>query len=156
MIFREVEFGSDEYRQMLALRESVLRTPIGLSLSVEDVAGEDQQMHFAMLEEGLLIACVLVKPLSDGAVKLRQMAVSPAHQGRSIGRRLISAVEAELSERGCHGIEMSARQSAIGFYEKLGYQTAGSGYIEQGIPHVRMVKRKESSSHTAGFDVGFS
>lgn len=141
MTFREVEFGSSEYRQMLTLRESVLRIPLGLSLSAADLADEDRQWHFAMYEKNCLIGCVLVKPLGDGLAKLRQMAVSPTHQGRGTGQQLITAVEAALRERGCHHIEMSARQSAIGFYEKLGYRTTGPGYIEQGIPHVRMQKR---------------
>ncbi len=141
MTFREVEFGSDEYRQMLVLRESVLRTPIGLSLSAVDVAHEDQQFHFAMFEADVLIACVLIKPLGDGSAKLRQMAVSPTHQGRSIGQQLIATVEAALGERGYSHVEMSARQSAVGFYDKWGYRATGSGYIEQGIPHVRMEKR---------------
>ncbi len=36
---------------------------------------------------------------------------------------------------------MHARATAIGFYEKCGYDRLGETFLEQGIPHVRMQKR---------------
>jgi len=38
--FREIAFGISEYRLECRLREEVLRRPLGLSLSGEDLAGE--------------------------------------------------------------------------------------------------------------------
>ena len=36
MIFREVAFGSDDYRRECVLRQLVLRAPLGLDLFAED------------------------------------------------------------------------------------------------------------------------
>lgn len=138
MTFTEIVHNSPEYQQTLALRERVLRIPLGLKLSDIDTDDEDQQLHFAIFDEWSLLACVVAKPLGSGAVKLRQMAVCPQQQGKGVGRHLLEFVEDALRQRGFQRIEMSARQSAIGFYEKLGYRTTGESYIEQGIPHIKM------------------
>lgn len=37
-------------------------------------------------------------------------------------------------------IKLSAQQYLIKFYESHGYQTIGEGYLEDGIPHIAMLK----------------
>ena len=37
-------------------------------------------------------------------------------------------------------IKLSAQQYLIKFYESHGFQTIGEGYLEDGIPHIAMVK----------------
>lgn len=37
-------------------------------------------------------------------------------------------------------IKLSAQQYLIKFYNSHGYQTVGEGYLEDGIPHIAMVK----------------
>ncbi|SDS37263.1 GNAT family N-acetyltransferase [Gramella sp. MAR_2010_147] len=37
-------------------------------------------------------------------------------------------------------IKLSAQQYLIKFYKTHGYQTTGDGYLEDGIPHIAMVK----------------
>lgn len=145
MTFREITWDSDEYRQTLQLREQVLRIPIGLALSPDDIADEDAQFHFTIVEGAALFGCVVAKPLDRGVVKLRQMAVSPLRQRAGIGRQLIAHVENVLRERGFQHIELSARETALGFYEKLGYRSQGEFYSEQGIAHIRMLKQLRKS-----------
>lgn len=140
MTLTDVAFRSPEYQQTLVLRERVLRVPLGLKLSERDTVDEDRQLHFAILHEGSLLACVVAKPLGSGTVKLRQMAVCPQHQGKGLGWQLLKFAEDSLRQSGFKGFEMSARQSAIGFYEKLGYRTMGDSYLEQGILHIKMQK----------------
>lgn len=140
MNIEEITFNSAEYREALKLREDVLRAPLGQSLSRSDVANERNQLHFGVFDEDKLIACVLIKALSQTSGKLRQMAVSPMHQGRGIGRQLIVATEQMLADKGYEEIELAARETAVGFYERLGYAVASEPYLELGIEHVRMRK----------------
>lgn len=52
------------------------------------------------------------------------LAVSPEHQRKSYGRRLIQEVERLLIERGCPKLNLQIRSSnveTIEFYRKLGY-----------------------------------
>jgi predicted GNAT family N-acyltransferase len=139
--FREVPFDSPAYHQTLALRQIVLRTPLGLTLSAADLAGEARQRHFVLLENGDVVACVVIRPADrTDVVRLRQMAVAAGVQGRGLGAQLIRRVEAVLRRDGVTEVVMSARQSAVGFYQKLGYQTEGDGYPDLGIHHIRMCK----------------
>jgi ribosomal protein S18 acetylase RimI-like enzyme len=141
MTLREIPYGTEDYQRERRLREEVLRRPLGLSLRDEDLAGEEDQFHFGLFEPGgELLACVLAVPLAPSEARIRQMAVSPAHQGNGLGRRLLREVEGTLRERGFRRLELSARTSATGFYEKLGYGAVGGEYVSHTIPHVRMVK----------------
>lgn len=140
MMFREIFFNSEDYKKSLALRERILRSPLGLKLSSQDTSEEDKQYHFGIFDKSDLVACVVVTPLDRTSVKLRQMAVSTVCQGRNIGKHLIQSTEEDLSKRGYITIEMSARQTAIGFYKKLDYVTDGDEFIVMGIAHIKMRK----------------
>ena len=81
MTFREIHFGSDEYRLECALRDVVLRMPLGLSLRDEDLAREKDQWHYGLFEpDAELVACVIAAPISSTEVSIRQMAVLPSRR----------------------------------------------------------------------------
>ncbi|MFH5803248.1 GNAT family N-acetyltransferase [Alienimonas sp. DA493] len=139
--FRQIAFGSDDYRQEYDLRDEVLRRPLGHRLADDDLSGEAEQWHLGLFEAGELRACVVAVPLADGGAKLRQMAVRPEAHGRGLGRRLMEAVERDLKGRGFVNVTLHARATAVGFYEKLGYRRVGDEFIEVTLPHFVMQKR---------------
>lgn len=140
MIFREIIFNSAEYTESLKLREAILRAPLGTKLSADDISDEDKQQHFGLFNQSGLVACVVITPLDDTSVKLRQMTVSKDLRGLDIGKRLVQLTEDSLIKQGYKHIEMSARQTAAGFYKKLGYVKDGDEFLEMGIPHIKMRK----------------
>lgn len=141
MLFKEITFNSDHYRKTLELRTKILRAPLGKQLSTADLQGETDQLHFGMFDDEMLVACVVIKPIKEGATgKLRQMAVDASVQGKGIGKLIISQTETNLLEKGFLNIEMAARATAIGFYQNLGYSSVGDPFLEQGIEHIEMVK----------------
>ena len=141
LIFREIVFETEEYRLECGLRDEVLRRPLGLALTAEELAGEGDQLHFGLFEpDGGLVACVVAIRISPGDARIRQMAVSPVHQGRGLGKRLMKALETELRSRGFTNLVLHARASAVGFYEKLGYTVDGDEFIDVSVSHFRMVK----------------
>lgn len=141
MRFHEIPYGSPAYQAECALRHEVLRVPIGLRLHDEDLSSEGDQLHFGLFDDDELVACVIAVVLSPTEAKIRQMAVSPEHQGKGCGRRVIEGLEGHLAARGVTYFSMHARMSAVGFYEKLGYSKIGEEFTEVGLPHVRMEKR---------------
>ena len=50
MVFKEIVFGTAEYRLECALRHAVLRKPLGLSFTAEELAKEKDQLHFGLFE----------------------------------------------------------------------------------------------------------
>lgn len=76
-------------------------------------------------------------PLRPGhlAWRLRGMAVDPRVQGQGHGRRLIAAVIAAVAERGGAVLWANARDTALGFYQRLGFEVSGSGFLLRDQPH---------------------
>ena len=141
MMFKEIAFQSNTYQLTLALRNQVLRQPLGLILSEKDTLNEELHRHFVLLNESEVIAClVIITDHSKQSVKLKQMAVSDMFRKQGLGSSLITKVEAILRTEGIIKIVLSARITAIPFYETLGYLTQGNEYIEQTIPHIMMSK----------------
>jgi predicted GNAT family N-acyltransferase len=136
----EVPYGSAFYGQFKALRDAVLRHPLGMSLSEADVAGESQMIHVAALEDEVLVGGVILKPLSVDRFKLRQMVVKPEAHRRGIGRQLVQAAEAIARARGVRTVELHARANACDFYAKLGYRIEGPQFMEVGISHFKMIR----------------
>lgn len=140
MIFKRFTTAEKAYQSSLALRNTYLRKPLGLTLSEDDTAGEAQQLHFGIFEEEQILASVTLKDLGNGKMKLRQMVVDQSLPRSGLGTMLIRNAEEALRTMDCHEITMAARVSAKGFYEKLGYQVYGSCFLELGIEHITMCK----------------
>lgn len=141
LIVVAVGFDSDFYRQCLKLRERVLRQPLGLSLSSDDTAGEEQQYHYAIVNGQQVLACVILQPQNEQTISLRQMAVEPEFQGQGLGQRLVRVAENHSRAAGYKQLHMDARCSAEPFYKKLDYETEGERYLKVGIEHIKMKKR---------------
>jgi predicted GNAT family N-acyltransferase len=141
MEIRAIEMSGPEYTAVYKLRDRVLRQPIGLSLDEEDLSAEVSEFTLAAFDAEALMGCVMLRPLRDGEMKLRQMAVYPEFQGRKVGAALVAAAEAFAREKGFDVMSMHARDYAIPFYEKSGYRVEGEGFEEVGIPHHLMLKK---------------
>lgn len=139
-MFIEFDIESSWYQKAKQLREHILRRPLGLFLSGKDTLGEQHQWHFGWVKQETLVAVIIIKPLAKNTAKLRQMTVAKNVQNQGIGRQLITATETVAVARGIQCIELSARATALTFYQALGYQLVDNGYLEQGITHYRMTK----------------
>jgi predicted GNAT family N-acyltransferase len=146
VVFREIGFGSEAYREECRLRDEVLRAPLGLSLRPEDLESERDEFHFGIFEEtGGLLACAVVRPVVAGEVQIRQVAVAPTAQGGGLGRKIMESLEAKMRRRGVSLLRLHARTPVAGFYEKLGYAKIGEEFLEISLPHVEMEKRVPSA-----------
>jgi GNAT superfamily N-acetyltransferase len=138
---REVAFGSGAYRQACELRDLVLRRPLGLALSAEDVEGEAQQLHLVAFDEAGLVGCLLLVPAENGEIKMRQVAVAERAQRRGVGGALVARAEVLARERGFRTMTLHARRGAVPFYERAGYSVEGAEFVEVTMPHSKMTKR---------------
>jgi ribosomal protein S18 acetylase RimI-like enzyme len=140
-VVSEVEHGSPLYRECVALRLAVLRTPLGLSFTEDELQRESASLHLACHDGQNLVGCLALVPLPDGEIKMRQVAVAPETQGRGIGRSLVDASETLARHRGFTLMTLHARTTAVPFYERLGYETVGDEFEEVTVPHRAMQKR---------------
>ena len=140
IIFLEIPWGSDEYKQELELRQRVLRKPLGLDLYAEDLSAEGKEHHLCALKEGKVVGVILLNPTTPDAFQMRQVAVDESLRGTGIGRQLVAFTEGVAREKGAKRIFLHARMSALAFYLKTGYRTVGEEYVHLGIPHIEMEK----------------
>ncbi|QDT41408.1 ribosomal-protein-alanine N-acetyltransferase [Gimesia alba] len=140
MKFERIPFRSDRYDQACQLRHELLRRPLGLDLFAEDLAAESAYRHYGMIEEDRVVACALAVPVTPEKAKIRQMAVAVEYQNQGTGRQLLRNMELDLKQQGVKSLELEARSTAVGFYEKLDYKKEGDEFLAVSIPHVKMVK----------------
>jgi predicted GNAT family N-acyltransferase len=139
--YRQITTADREYESEKALRDEVLRVPLGLTLSEADVRGEDGQIHLlAMDGQARVVGCVLIAPEGNGTARVRQMAVAERLRGRGIGTGLMAQAEILARALPVRKLTIHARLSARGFYERLGYRAASDTFIEMTIPHIAMEK----------------
>ncbi|MEO7210601.1 MAG: GNAT family N-acetyltransferase, partial [Chitinophagaceae bacterium] len=91
-------------------------------------------------DEEKLEGCCMLVPMENGTIQLRQMAVISGLQGKGIGRTIIQFAENLARDRGFKKIIMHARDTAVGFYQKQGYEKQGEMFTEVSIPHFVMEK----------------
>ena len=140
MALQIIDWGSDKCTQVLALRDEVLRKPLGLNFSQAEIDAEKNNIHMAALEDDRMLGCCMLVDEGQKTVRLRQMAVVNDVQGKGIGRALMQFAENLARDRGYQRITMHARKNAIGFYEKMGYTKTGNEFMEITIPHYVMEK----------------
>ena len=142
MYVTEVEFGTPAYDELIYLRDILLRKPLNLEFTPEDLSTEYTSTHLAAYaSDDELLGTLVMKPLTDGQIKMRQVAVFPQHQKKGIGQLMVAASEDFSKNNGYKEIVLSARVPAVPFYEKLGYKVTGDLYIEVGIDHYKMIKK---------------
>ena len=141
MALKIIDHGSDEYRQMIKLRDDILRKPLGLGFSPQELEKEKDNMLIGAFEDDDMLGCCMLVEENPETVRLRQMAVLNDLQGKGIGRALMNFAENLGRDRGYKTMSMHARKNAVGFYEKMGYKVAGDEFIEVTIPHFVMEKQ---------------
>ena len=135
-----IEHNTDDYTQMVNLRNEVLRKPLGLHFTEEYLENEKGTKLIGLFKNQLLIGCCLLRSISTDVIQLQQMAVDPGLQKHGIGTKLIEFAENEARKAGFCKIFLHARKTAIGFYERLGYSVMGEEFEEVSIPHFMMKK----------------
>jgi predicted GNAT family N-acyltransferase len=141
MALKLIDYGSPEYDQMLRLRNDLLRKPLGLSFDPKDLEKEKDDVLMGAFEDDRMLGCCLLTQVDAKTLRLRQMAVPNNLQGKGIGRALMIFAENIARDMRYETLMMHARETATGFYEKLGYVKKDGGFIEVTIPHVIMEKK---------------
>lgn len=140
-VCRVLEWDSKWQIQSIGLRYEVLRKPLGLFFSPDELSDEANQIHVGLLQDDRVLAILLLKMMEGGVVKMRQVAVSESLQGKGLGKQLVRFSEEVCQQKNIKRIELHARQTAVPFYLALGYQAEGPEFEEVGIPHLKMFLR---------------
>ncbi|AMV33434.1 Acetyltransferase (GNAT) family protein [Pirellula sp. SH-Sr6A] len=150
--------GTECPAELWDLRFAVLREPLGGNPASARFVGDDlaTTQHFTAWHEDRMVGCASLMlsttlippdlpPHSGVWYQLRGMAVSDAVQGSGVGRTLLQAIDAWSAPNPAIRLWCNAREEAIDFYRKNGWQEIGEIFSIPNVgPHLRMVRKKST------------
>lgn len=131
----QITHGGDDYVKCVAVRYEVLRRPLGMNYSPEQLAVESDAFHFAAFDGSTMVGTVFLERVDEQRFQVRQMAILAESQQSGIGTQLLLAAEKFAVSLGVKSMLAVARDSAVGFYEKMGYVPYGEQLFVVGLPH---------------------
>ena len=132
-----------ELYEILALRQEVFI--VEQNCPYLDADGRDQPAWHLMArnEAGQLVAYTRLLPEGvsyPGYVSIGRVVSSPAARGTGAGRQTMQkSIEMCRHLFGNQAIKIGAQSYLLRFYESLGFGSTGEEYLEDGIPHTKMV-----------------
>ncbi|MDQ1214131.1 GNAT family N-acetyltransferase [Pantoea anthophila] len=138
------ELTLSELYALLALRSQVF--VVEQQCAYLDVDGRDLQAenrHLLGMADGQLVAYArLLSPEeASGPVKIGRVIVSDRVRGARLGSRLMEKAISRCQLRWPgHDLFLSAQAHLENFYRQHGFVATGEVYLEDGIPHIDMLK----------------
>jgi len=137
-----INFGTPLHDELVELRNQILRVPLGLEFTINDLEKEYNEIHFGYLNSKcILLGCLQLRIIDSDILKMRQVCVIASQENKGIGKLLVKASESYATEKGFSKIELHARENAIPFYLKQNYKKVGRSFKEVGILHYKMEKK---------------
>jgi len=131
-----------DFKRYYHLRWQILRAPWKQPEGSEIDDLEEQSFHvMAVNHKDETIGVARLQFNSDTEAQIRYMAVAGAYERQGIGRELVEAMEDYARNSGIKIIVLDAREPAVDFYIRLGYEIAEKSYLLfDEIQHFRMLK----------------
>lgn len=138
--FKIIEYTSPEYFQTLRLREDVMRKPLGLQLSEDDVKNDHKRIHIGgYIGDELICGCSL-GIIHQKMGHIFSVYVKQEYQNQGIGQQLMAFAEHYAEQSGVGRLYVEGRKTAKNFYIKCGFRPCGHEYIDMNILHQDLKK----------------
>ncbi|MEF2094513.1 GNAT family N-acetyltransferase [Bacillus sp. CFBP9009] len=77
----------------------------------------------------------------DGLGKLERICILEPYRKFGLGKIIIKTLEEIAKKKEISQVKLHGQTQAEGFYKKLGYHTSSDVFMEDGGPHLLMIKR---------------
>jgi predicted GNAT family N-acyltransferase len=138
-IFKVIDHGGPEYLEAVRLREDILRKPLGLIFTSEELLNEIDHIHISGFLDGKIISTAVLVP-EGSECKLQRVVVKQELQASGIGSKMMAFCEAYAKTQGFNSIYCHARYTAVLFYIENNYMPEGDYFDEDTILHRKMRK----------------
>lgn len=128
------------FRDALAIRRQVFIEEQGVPEDIEIDELDHQSVHYVGYVNGQAVTTARIIEEKEKEYHLQRVATLKDFRGQGYGQELILAIERSIKEHKPSRIWLGAQDTALGFYEKLGYEIFGEGFIDAGLPHHHMQK----------------
>ncbi|MDC4205575.1 MAG: GNAT family N-acetyltransferase [Candidatus Manganitrophus sp.] len=138
----------EDFFRLIRLREEVFVIEQGVPLEIELDDEDDRAIHFVAISgrEVIGTARLVVKGRSGQGKsgqrksgKIGRMAVRKDWRGKGVGTALIDFIKKSSKRKRLIGLYLHAQESALSFYQHLGFNPEGDRFYEAGIPHRKMI-----------------
>lgn len=133
--------SENEYEQYYHLRWLLLRKPWQQAEGSEKDELEEQSIHRIALLNNKIVGVGRLHFIDSSNAQIRYMAVDNKFERQGIGKALLESLEQAAKDNSCHNITLNARENAVGFYKKQGYDIVKPSHLLfNEIQHFEMVK----------------
>ena len=136
------ELNNQELYQILRLRSEVF--VVEQDCVYQDLDNKDQiSIHIFQKKKNVIVAYTRIFKSGDyyKNASIGRVVVLKKYRGKELGKKImiysIEYIKNKLKE---NKIELSAQKYLEKFYKDLGFYKIGKDYLEDGIPHQRMIK----------------
>lgn len=139
---RTDEFSAVELYALLKLRVDVFI--VEQKCPYPELDGRDlDALHLRLLAGSEILAAARILPPGEtrASPRIGRVVVSPVHRGKRLGEAVVREAIATCEQLFPHApIALSAQSHLKRFYESFGFSPVSEEYLEDGIPHIDMVR----------------
>lgn len=136
------ELTLDELYDIMQLRTDIF--VVEQNCPYPELDGKDKNcLHVFATQHGQVVAYARIVPpgLSYKEISIGRVVVHAAHRKDGLGRILIDLTLEKIEEEfGAQPIQIGAQCYLKKFYGSFGFEPASEEYLEDGIPHVDMIR----------------
>jgi ribosomal protein S18 acetylase RimI-like enzyme len=118
------------------IRHTVLwpHRPFEHCILAEDKTAE----HFGGFINEKLISVASLFPEGNKTMRLRKFAILPEFQRQGVGTKMLQNIFKHMAHNQTEFIWCDAREEAVNFYKKIGFETEGMRFFKHDIPYFKM------------------
>jgi predicted GNAT family N-acyltransferase len=100
---------------------------------------DDEGLHFGLFQEDKLISVISLF-INNETAQFRKFATEISEQGKGYGSILLKHIIEESIKQNVKNLWCNARVSALGFYQKFGFEAVSETWMDNEIEYVKMEK----------------
>ena len=128
-----------DYSQAEQVRYAVFVEEQGVPRENEMDEHDKHAYHAVLLDSGEPVGCGRVY-FAGGIAKLGRVAVLPGHRRKGHALKICGELINIAASHGVKQVALHSQAYAVPLYEKLGFERVGGEFLEENIPHFKMVR----------------
>ena len=140
-VFKYQDLSPDRLYEILKLRSEVF--VVEQKCAYQDLDNKDEKaLHLVGEENNKIIAYTRIFKKGDffKYSSIGRVLVKKDYRNKNYGRKIMkSSIDRLKKDPQEEKIELSAQKYLLKFYSELGFEKVGEEYLEDNIPHVKMI-----------------
>ncbi|WYJ90612.1 hypothetical protein A5888_002369 [Enterococcus sp. 9E7_DIV0242] len=125
-----MQWNSRDYWAGIELRNDLLKKNSGQKQLTSAPLDEQNDLHLTVRRDGKVVGTLLMHPIDQKMIQVKQVAIASCCQGLGIGKQLLRYAEKLAAVMNYKIIFLTGRKQAWSFYEKLDYMSVLDSYVD--------------------------